>query len=148
MPRIDYMNDGNEREYEASTYTLLIYEQEFKSDLIKDVFGRIDTRAASNNFDENGNLVAMDYTIDNWNCELKAFWAMLKTSADIARSEGRFTESVPQYKEWNLSVAKAISAANRNGNDGVAIDMGQISQAVFNECQRGLFRAGAADSEK
>lgn len=148
MPRIDYMNDGNEHEYEATTYTLLVYEQEFKSDLIKDVFGRIDTRAASQNFDENGNLVAMDYTIDNWNCELKAFWAMLRTSAEIARSEGRFVDAVPGYREWNLSVAKTISKANRDGEEGVAIDMGQISQAVFNECQRGLFRAGAADSEK
>ena len=148
MPRIDYLNDGNEHEYEASTYTLMVYEQEFKSDLIKDVFGRIDTRAASQNFDEQGNLVAMDYTIDNWNCEIKAFWAMLRTSADIARSEGRLTDPVPRFEQWNLGVAKAVSAANEDGKGEVAIDMGQISQAVFDECQRGLFRAGAADSEK
>lgn len=134
MPRIDYENNGTEHEYEATTYTLVVYEQEFKSDLIKDVFGRIDTRAASQNFDENGNLVAMDYTIDNWNGELRAFWAMLKTSAEIARSEGRFAEQVPPFMTWCLKTR--------------SIDMGQISQAVFDECQRGLFRAGAADSEK
>lgn len=133
MPRIDYENNGTEHEYEATTYTLVVYEQEFKSDLIKDVFGRIDVRSASKNFDEDGNMVAMDYTIDNWNAELKAFWAMLKTSYEIARNEGRAAEFVPSFVQWSLKTR--------------SIDMGQVSQAVFDECQRGLFRAGAADSE-
>lgn len=134
MPTIDYENNGVEHEYEATTYTLVIYEQEFKSDLIKDIFGRIDVRTAAQNFDENGNLVAMDYTIDNWNAELRAFWAMLKTSEAIARSEGRYTATVPRFVEWCLKTR--------------SIDMGQISQTVYDECNRGLFRAGAADSEE
>ena len=147
MPFIDYMHDGSEHEYEATFYTLMVYEQEFKSDLIKDVFGRIDVRSAASNFDEDGNVVAMDYTIDNWNAELRAFWAMLKTSADIARREGRMSESVPSFKSWNLDVSVRTSAARR-GNPEAGVDMGQISQAVFDECQRGLFRAGAAASEE
>ena len=134
MPKIDYENNGTEHEYEASTYTLVIYEQEFKKDLIKDVFGRIDIRNAAQNFDEDGNMVAMDYTIDNWMGELRAFWAMLKTSAEIARSEGRPYDSVPPFVQWTLKTR--------------SIDMGQISQAVFDECQRGLFLSGAADSEE
>jgi len=134
MPRIDYQNDGTEHEYEATTYTLVCYEQEFKSDLIKDVFGRIDVRTAVQNFDEAGNIIAMDYTIDNWNAELRAFWAMLRTSAEIARSEGRPAEVVPPFVQWCLKTR--------------SIDMGQVSQAVFDECQRGLFRSGAADSEE
>lgn len=141
MPKIDYQHDGTEHEYEATTYTLMVYEQKFRdkdgrpADLIKDVFGRIDIRAASKNFDEAGNLIAMDYTIDNWNAELRAFWAMLKTSEAISRAEGRPAEVVPPFEEWTLLKTRGV-------------DMGQISQAVFDECQRGLFRAGAADSEE
>ena len=134
MPTIDYENNGTEHEYEATTYTLVIYEQEFKSDLIKDVFGRIDVRSAARNFDEDGNMVAMDYTIDNWMAELRAFWAMLKTSSEIARSEGRKYTAIPSFIQWCIKTR--------------SIDMGQISQAVFDECQRGLFRSGAADSEE
>lgn len=133
MPRIDYENNGIEHDYEATTYTLVAYEQEFNGDLIKDVFGRIDVRNAARNFDENGNLVAMDYTIDNWNAELRAFWAMLKTSYEIARSEGRKAEVVPPFVQWCLKTK--------------SIDMGQVSQAVFDECQRGLFRSGASEDE-
>jgi len=134
MPKIDYENDGTQHEYEATTYTLVLYEQEFKRDMIKDVFGRIDVRAAAQNFDEDGNMVAMDYTIDNWNAELRAFWAMLKTSEAIARSDGKMAEAVPPFVQWCLKTR--------------SIDMGQVSQAVFDECQRGLFRSGAADSEE
>lgn len=134
MPFIDYEANGTEHEYEATTYTLMVYEQEFKRDLIKDVFGRIDIRSASENFDEDGNVVAMDYTIDNWNAELRAFWAMLRTSMEIARSEGRIYERVPPFPQWCLATR--------------SIDMGQVSQAVFDECQRGLFRTGAAASEE
>jgi len=134
MPTIDYENNGTQHEYEATTYTLMVYEQEFKRDLIKDVFGRIDVRNAAQNFDENGNLVAMDYTIDNWNAELRAFWAMLKTSEAIAKADGRKYEAVPPFIQWCLKTR--------------SIDMGQVSQTVFDECQRGLFRSGAADSEK
>lgn len=134
MPFIDYEDNGIEHEYEATTYTLMVYEQEFKKDLIKDVFGRIDTRQAQSNFDEDGNLVAWDYTIENWNAELRAFWAMLRTSYEIARSEGRQPAPVPPFVQWCLKTR--------------SIDMGQVSQAVFNECQRGLFRSGAAASEE
>lgn len=134
MPFIDYENDGTEHEYEATTYTLMLYEQEFKRDLIKDVFGRIDIRNAAKNFDEDGNMVAMDYTIDNWMAELRAFWAMLRTSYEIARSEGRVAAQVPPFVQWCLKTR--------------SIDMGQVSQAVWDECQRGLFRSGAAASEE
>ena len=134
MPTIDYENSGVEHEYEATTYTLVVYEQEFKADLIKDVFGRIDIRKAASNYDESGNIIAMDYTIDNWNAELRAFWAMLRTSQEIARSEGRKAEVVPPFVQWCLKTR--------------SIDMGQVSKAVFDECQRGLFRSGASADEE
>lgn len=133
MPTIDYQHDGTEHEYEATTYTLVIYEQEFKSDLIKDVFGRIDINRAKQNYDAEGRPTALDYTMDNWYENLRAFWAMLKTSEAIARSDGRKAEQVPSFVQWCVKT--------RN------VDMQEILQAVFDECNRGLFHSGAADSE-
>ena len=133
MPKVDYESNGVEREYEATTYTLVIYEQEFGKDLIKDVFGRIDVRQAADNFDSNGNMVVMDYTVDNWTAELRAFWSMLKTSEAICKRDNRPCLAVPTFAKWCLETR--------------SIDMTQISQLVFDECQRGLFRSGAADSE-
>jgi len=134
MPKIDYNHSGVESDYEATTYTLMVYEQEFKSDLIKDVFGRIDLSRASNNIDADGNIIAMDYTIDNWNSYPRAFWAMLKTSEAISRSEGKSVKPVPSFIQWCL-------------NDGRGINMSELSQTVIDECNRGLFLSGAADSE-
>lgn len=134
MPKIDYNHDGTEHEYQATVYTLMVYEQEFKRDLIKDVFGRIDLSEAAKNFDDDGNPTAMDYTIDNWTAYPKAFWAMLKTSEAIARSEGRMAESVPSFTQWCIGY--------RNP------DVSELSSTVIGECNRGLFRAGAAASEE
>lgn len=133
MPKIDYQHDGTEHEYEATTYTLMVYEQEFKSDMIKDVFGRIDLSGAASNVDEHGNVVYIDYTIDNWNAYLRAFWSMLKTSEAIARSEGRQVPAVPAFIQWCLATR--------------FIDMSELSRVVVDECNRGLFHSGAADSD-
>ena len=133
MPRIDYCNDGTEHEYEATTYTLMVYEQEFKSDLIKDVYGVIDLRKGQNVVDENGNIIVLDYTQDNWMSYLKAFWAMLKTSEAIARSEGRISEPVPSFVQWCLATKD--------------INLADLSKIVFAECNRGLFHTGAAASD-
>lgn len=134
MPFIDYENNGTEHEYEATTYTLVVYEQEFKKDLIKDVFGRVSLVDAARNVDSDGNMIAMDFTIDNWMADLRAFWAMLRTSAEIARSEGRKVEPVPAFVQWCLKTR--------------SIDMSEITRIVFDECQRGLFRSGATASEE
>lgn len=135
MPTYDYQHDGTEHEYLASTYTLLVYEQQFKSDMIKDVFGRIDLAKAVQNIDADGNITAMDYTMDNWSAYPHAFWAMLKTAEDIARHEGRKSEPVEaSYVEWT-----------RNHYEG--IDLSELSQKVFDECNRGLFHSGAAASD-
>ena len=133
MPKIDYSHDGTEHEYEATTYTLMVYEQEFKSDLIKDVFGRIDIERTQDNLDEDGNVRYIDYTTENWLSYPKALWAMLKTSEAIARSEGRRVETVPSFSAW------ALKASDLN--------LHELMVDVITECNRGLFHSGAADSE-
>lgn len=133
MAKIDYERNGVEREYEATTYTLVVYEQEFKSDLIKDVFGRIDLRNSQTVLDDDGNLIVVDYTTDNWIGYLKAFWAMLKTSEAICRRENRPCLAVPSFNQWSLETR--------------SIDMAELSSVVVRELNRGLFRTGAADSD-
>ena len=133
MPVIDYSHDGTEHEYEATTYTLMVYEQEFKSDMIKDVFGRIDLSGAADVLDSDGNLKYVDYTIDNWNAYPRALWAMLKTSEAIARYEGRTPERVEPFDKW------CVFARN--------VDLSELSRIVIDECNRGLFHSGAADSD-
>lgn len=108
--------DGSgEREIRCSVYTLTVYEQEFKSSMVKDVYGVIDLRAngaevvtaeyVANRLaaamPEGGDgkrkplpkatlaLVArafpdtivttIDYTADNWEAYVRAYWAMLRT---------------------------------------------------------------------
>lgn len=133
MATINYDGKG-EHEVIASAHTLMIYEQEFKSGLIEDVFGRISLAGHENDVDSSGNLVVADYTIDNWTAYLKALWAMLKSASDLARAEGREHEEVPPFGRWSLSVTE--------------IDMAEVSRVVVTECQRGLFRAGAASSKE
>ena len=134
MPTYDYQHDGTEHEYIATTYTLMLYEQQFKLDMIKDVFGRIDLAKAVRNIDEDGNITAMDYTMDNWTAYPRAFWAMLKTAEQIARHEGRKTEVVESFNEWCFEHYEGV-------------DMSELSQKVFDECNRGLFHSGAAASD-
>ena len=133
MRTYDYDGSGKERELVASAHTLMVYEQQFKSGLIEDVFGRISLAGHEHDIDRNGNLVVADYTIDNWGAYIKALWAMLKSASDLARAEGRPYDQIPPFPEWS------IKATN--------LDMSEVSAIVVTECQRGLFRAGAAASE-
>lgn len=138
MPFVDYDGTG-EREYMCTAYTASVYEQEFRHpdtgkprDLIADVMGRIDLRDAVTNFDDDGNLVVIDYTADDWNGELRAFWAMLKTAYVIRTREGKDVPEIGSFTDWCISCGP--------------IDMQQISRLVWNETQKGLFRSGAAVS--
>jgi hypothetical protein len=131
--RYDYDGSGKERELVASVHTLMIYEQQFKAGLIEDVFGRIELTPNEDDIDENGNLRVADYTRDHWGAYVKALWAMLRAGADLARIERRDYEPIPGYEEWSIRATH--------------LDMAEISRIVVTECQRELFRSGAAASE-
>lgn len=132
MPFIDYAYDGTEHEYEATTYTLMVYEQEFKSDMIKDVFGHVSIDDRAIEVDDEANVTSVDYTVNNWSSYPKALWAMLKTSEAIARADGYRHESVPSYGEWSCKLKTNLY---------------DVVSAVISECNRGLFYTGAAASE-
>jgi hypothetical protein len=112
-----------------SAHTLFLYETQFKSGLIEDVFGRITMQKETS--DE---TVLADYTIDNWTDYVKALWAMLRAGADLARAEHREYEPIPGFEEWS------VRATN--------LDMSEVSRVVINNIQEKLFRSGAAASDE
>lgn len=143
------------REALASVYTTLIYEQEFGTSLIKDVFGKFDlsdggtTQTVSAELVESrlraelgdgltGEVAAairrafpvtvsttVDYTLDNWEAYLRALWAMFR----CAREAGRTDRDVPPFKQWLMGLG--------------SVDMWEVSRFVIGACSRDLFRASA-----
>lgn len=155
---------------EATAYTTLIYEQEFKSPLISDYYGKVDLApsdgddmrwvpaefvaarlAAAAEAEEKplpkatdkaiARLVARafpaqvptvaDYTRTRWDALLRVLWAMLRTGEELDRLDGKLPDRIPPFKEWLIGLGP--------------VDMNALDSAVFEETQRGLFRAGAAD---
>ena len=73
--------------------------------------------------------------MENWNAEIRALWAMLRTQAEIDRKNGVEREPVLAFNPWMESINEWEP------------DMREVSSLVFEEMNRGLFRAGAAASE-
>ena len=116
---------------EATAHTLVLYEQEFKSDLIKDVFGKREQVKDA----DGSTVVLFDYTVDNWNDELKALWAMAKTANDIANDAGEVApkDRITSYTKWVKGLGK--------------VNMRDVANAVVSCCMDGFFHTGAAVSE-
>lgn len=133
MAYIDFDGSG-EHEILATAYTTVIYEQEFHRDIIKDVFGRVDLRQAAANYDEDGVALAIDFTLDDWNAELRALWALLRTAYLVAQRNGEDRPRVPGFSEWVMSVGP--------------VDFHRISNDVVAECQRGFFRASSSEGPR
>lgn len=116
---------------EATAHTLVLYEQEFKSDLIKDVFGKREQAKDS----DGSAVVLFDYTVDNWNDELKALWAMAKTANDLADERGEVApkDRIKSYTKWVKGLGK--------------VNMRDVANAVVSCCMDGFFHTGAAVSE-
>lgn len=146
MATVDY--GLGEQEFRCTAWTCVVYEQEFLSDpyelvtgdLIADVMGKVKINANESVIEltEDGGveILVQDYTRDNWNVQRRALWAMLKTQDDIECGRGLHASRVPSYAEWCRTLVEAEP------------DMREVSLAVGNELQRGLFRSGAAASGK
>lgn len=120
--------DGTgEVEAEATALTLVLYEQEFDSDLIKDVLGR-HTRS------EDDRDVVMDFTVDNWTKELQALWAMVSTAYELAadRGDAAPNDRPKPYRQWVRSVGK--------------VNFRDIGSKVVDLIMDGFFHSGAAAS--
>ena len=145
MPSIDFGNGPVE--FRCTARTLVIYEQAFYNDkfervtgdMISDVFGKrvVEEDSLGIKFDDDGNIKALilDYTTDNWQAELRALWAMLRTQMEIDNKNGVKRDPVPIFTLWSESIADWEP------------NMREVSAMVYDEMNRGLFRAGAAASE-
>ena len=110
MPSIDFGN--GHVEFRCTARTLVIYEQAFYNDsypkvtgdMIADIFSKrtYTDESLGLKFDDDGNIVALtvDMTMDNWNAEVRALWAMLRTQAEIDRKNGVEREQIPAFSIW------------------------------------------------
>ena len=145
MPSMDF--GSGPVEFRCTARTLVIYEQAFYNDkyekvtgdMIADVFGRhkFTEEDLGLEFDDDGNIKALivDMTMENWNAEIRALWAMLRTQAEIDRKNGVKREPLLAFNPWTDSISEWEP------------DMREVSDIVHAEMNRGLFRAGAAASE-
>lgn len=132
----------HEVEIRATLHTLLVYEREFKDkpdrypgitgDLIKDVFGKHQYQK------DDETVLVFDYTQENWNEEVKALWAMVKTASDIKESKGDLApnDRCPGFDEWHSKVFLESQ-----------VNLYDIANAVAKEAMEGFFHTGAAASE-
>lgn len=145
MPTIDF--GSGEQEFRCTARTLVIYEQAFYNDkyervtgdMIADVFGKrtFTEDDLGLKFDDKGNLTAiiMNFESDNWQAELRALWAMLRTQWEIDTKNGVKRDPIKTFSVWSEELVDWEP------------DMREVSSLVFEEMNRGLFRAGAAASE-
>lgn len=106
-------------EIEVSVWSLSVYELEFHSDMIKDVFGKTKAEDTGNGEAE----IVFDYSSRNWTSVLKALWACIKAHDN----------STPAYAIW----------AKKQTN----INMYVVWSEVVNALLDAFFRPGAAVSE-
>lgn len=106
--KVDFGNGEVEAIY--NFYTLYLYEQEFGSDLVKDVFGVV-----TDDVQDSG--VLFDFSKVNWTSVVKALWAGVKCA----------NPSTPRFEEW----ARGIG-----GN----VEFMRLAETTISEINKELFR--------
>lgn len=114
---IDY--GKGEEECALGVTAMMVYEQQFRSDIIQDLFGLAAIRRSPEDEDI---VFAVDYRTTNWTAVVKALWAGLKAADD----------GCPGYREWSAGLG--------------AIDLNRLAEEIIPEAYGKFFRAGAGDS--
>ena len=120
--------DGKPSKAKATFYTAHIYEMEFRSDLIRDLFG-VQTAEQPLELERTGDgdddfrIVKIDFTKINWTVVAKALWAAVKT-ADPA---------TPNYAEWMKSTS--------------GVNLWLVQEQLGNEISDCFFRPEAAGAQ-
>lgn len=117
---------------EVSFLTMQIYEAEFMSNIIHDLFGKVSDDGGELTFEtafgDDGEpdvkLVGIDFTKVKWSAVLQALWAMCKTA----------DETTPGYPTW----ASRLSGAN----------LWDVRELIVARCGDCFFRPGAADEKQ
>ena len=111
-------------ELEVSFWTLVVYETQFGSDMIGDLFGKVTaTRDELEEPDASEDTFTIDYTSYDWNAGVRAMWAAVK-AAD---------RNAPAYEQWCRSMTD--------------VNMWPLMEELKSEVLARLFRTGAAASE-
>ncbi len=83
-----------DKEVIFSTYTLMLYEQEFNgADLIQDLYSKVVIKEDKK---ADGVIAELDFRNVNWTALSRTLWAGLKTAND----------DMPSYKEWAKNTAE------------------------------------------
>lgn len=77
--KFEFDVNGEKKTAEVTFYTAQLYEAEFMSDIIADLFGSLNANDAEFSF-EDGALVGIDFTKVSWTSVTKALWAAVKTA--------------------------------------------------------------------
>lgn len=151
--RFDIDGTG-EREYTASAYTLMVYEQEFGGSLISDFYGKIDLR------DADGQMVTAEFVEGKLRAAMPEGAELPDTVAVLVhRAFPAYVNAVLDYtrERWEAAL-KALWAMRRTADESAGektpayrdwlsslgpVNMQDIASFVFTECQRGLFRAAS-----
>ena len=106
-------------EVSITPWTLVVYEQEFHSDMIQDLLGKVVVRDEDS---EEGVFTVFDYRDANWTACVKTLWACLKASDDRTAS----------FKRWSQSIS--------------GIDVLDIHNKLILLAEESLFRSGGTAS--
>ena len=117
--------DGKSYEAKVTFYTAQLYELEFRSDMIQDLYG-VQTADPTLDVEEDGDearIVRIDFTKVKWGALAKVLWAALKTA----------DESVPSFSEWTKSTS--------------GLNLWLVQDQLGSEVADCFFRAGAAEED-
>lgn len=91
---------GKKVKAEVSFYTAQLYETEFRSDLIKDLFGVQDDSTLVEFKGEE--VVRIDFTQINWLATMKVLWAAVKTADDKTPSYTKWMKQTQGVNLWEV----------------------------------------------
>lgn len=115
--------DGKKVKAEVSFKTAVLYESEFRKDLLKDFFGDALKANEQVEFDDDMNVVNIDFERINWSAATRALWAAIKTADD----------SAPNYYEWS--------------DETKGVNLWLVRDALAGEVADCFFRADIAEEE-
>lgn len=121
--KIDY--GQGEKEIIASAYTLVLYEQEFKSDLIADYFGDQTMRRSDLEMEDEDVLFTLRFSDTRFAQVPKVLWACLKAADEFG---------IPPFREWSKSIT--------------GIDLIEVNNELAALVGKAFFRAGVTDLEE
>lgn len=97
--------DGRELDAEVSFYTAQLYEVEFNSDMISDLFGKQDDDSGAVKIAGKGakaRIVSIDFTKVKWICVARILWAACKTADEEVGSYSSWMREMKGVNFWDL----------------------------------------------